>query len=494
MAGKFPSIPDPGSDPATQSAALRALKQTVELLVANATGQTNSQGVGASSQVFALNLDMQNALIAERNARTNALSTTNQTLTDVSNALTAATSAAQADAAHARADAANAFSQLQDIVQKVFTLTDTVGAAHASVTVEAGARATADTALAGQITTIQSTINNNDAKYENQIATLTTTTTSLASSLTTLNTKVDNNNANLTNQLTTETTARTALANNFSSLSAVVGTGAGLTGANITSELIATANQASSTATAVTTLTSTVAGQTTSIKTISTAVGNIGGQYSVSIDQNNPPNVVGFQLLNTPQNVAGPASAFNIRADSFNITLPGYAPTPVMTVQTVNGVPQLAFKGNIIADGTINTPSVANYAISDNRGYTAVGSNSAPIGGMYLNSGDRVSIIGTGGGGGAQAGGQGTLTVYWARIVNGNTVDSGAVGTIQVTTALVNSGVLGYNGAYYFVGSYMYPPGAILRTFLATTAGNYSFSVYNLLGGDTSIVVIRLSR
>jgi len=492
MAGKFPSIPDPGSDPATQSAALRALKQTVELLVANATGQTNSQGVGASSQVFALNLDMQNALIAERNARTNALSTTNQTLTDVSNALTAATAAAQADAAHARADAANAFSQLQDIVQKVFTLTDTVGAAHASVTVEAGARATADTALAGQITTIQSTINNNDAKYENQIATLTTTTTSLASSLTTLNTKVDNNNANLTNQLTTETTARTALANNFSSLSAVVGTGAGLTGANITSELIATANQASSTATQVTTLSSTVAGHTASIQTVNTAVGNIGAQHSVAIDVNG--YVSGFQLINAGNNVAGPASAFNIRADSFNITLPGYAPTPVMTVQAVNGVPQLAFKGNIIADGTINTPSVANYAISDNRGYTAVGSNSAPIGGMYLNSGDRVSIIGTGGGGGAQAGGQGTLTVYWARIVNGNTVDSGAVGTIQVTTALVNSGVLGYNGAYYFVGSYMYPPGAILRTFLATTAGNYSFSVYNLLGGDTSIVVIRLSR
>jgi len=343
MAIKFPSIPDPGSDPATQAATLRALKQAVELLVANATGVTNSQGVGSSSQVFALNSDVQNALVSERNARTAAVSATNQNLTEVNISLQAAAAAAQADASHARSEATNAFNQLQNITQTVYSLSDAVGANTASITYETAARTTADSSITGDIKTLKAFTGTTNANYQQSNVTLADQTTSLASSITSLNSYVGYNgqayNSNITQQLTTmnDPTAVGSLANLYTTLSSYIGSDPNkqLT-ATITQELITTANSATNSAQALDITKVGTIGYT--VTQTSQAVKNIGAQYSVSIDSNG--YVSGFQLIS-----GGSQSAFKVNANQFIV---GSGSTGVQVFSVNTSTNKVTINGSLI--------------------------------------------------------------------------------------------------------------------------------------------------
>lgn len=135
--------------------------------------------------------------------------------------------------------------------------------------------------------------------------------------------------------------------------------------------------------------------------------------------------------------------------------------------------------------------------MSDNRAEVVINFNSAPIYDMNLTAGDRVTIIGYGGGGQeSNNGGSGSLQVYYAGPNGSGTVGGPVVAKAlcrSVTTAIGFASAVGYFVSA--VGSnYSIPPASILQVFTATASGLHNFSVYNLTGGDTGIAVIRLSR
>lgn len=99
-------------------------------------------------------------------------------------------------------------------------------------------------------------------------------------------------------------------------------------------------------------------GLSSSITTTQTAVAGINGQlaasYGVSLDVNG--YMSGFKLLN-----GGGTSAFIIRADLFQIAVPGTSsgtPQTVFQLAFVNGIAKIAFRGDMLADGTITARNI----------------------------------------------------------------------------------------------------------------------------------------
>lgn len=132
------------------------------------------------------------------------------------------------------------------------------------------------------------------------------------------------------------------------------------------------------------TLSATIGGNFSTVNTISAAYANINGTlaatYGVTLDVNG--YVSGFQALNG----GSAGSAFNVRADAFNLVMPNFSATPVLRVSNVNGTPTLAFDGRIIADGTVLNGSVANENITTVRG-TSFGPASAGNGLSFISPG-----------------------------------------------------------------------------------------------------------
>lgn len=364
MAAQFPSIPDPGSDPATQIVCLRALKQVVELLVTNATGTKNGLGVGAGSQVFALATDVQNKLYAESAARDQQYNSLSTNVQDVALQLTAAAAAAQSEAASVRGQAADAFAQLQNITQTVYSLSNQVGANSASITTETGQRVTADSALSGRIDTISAFVGSNEAKYQNMTVSLADQASSLASNLTTLNSFVGYNgqafSSSITQQLTTmnDPTSKGSLANLYTTLNSIVGDGSGLN-ATITKELIATTNSATNSAQALDTTTVGTIGYT--VVQTQQAVKGIGATYTVNINANG--YISGIQLISSGSGGTA-TSAFNVIASQFNLIDPNNNQVPLMTVRSVGGAQKLGFNGSLIGDNTIPAGALSVGSLS----------------------------------------------------------------------------------------------------------------------------------
>lgn len=160
--------------------------------------------------------------------------------------------------------------------------------------------------------------------------------------------------------------------------------------------------------------TESVAGQTASIvNQIDKISASLSATWGVSI------NVAGYI---TGISLAGTAttSSFTIEADQFNLIMPGYAATPVMSVASVNGTPTLAFNGSIVADSTILNPGIANNAVSNSSGQNSVTSIASVS--LTVQAGARVGVIAGYGGGNAAAAG-GTMTL----LVNGVSVATQAV-------------------------------------------------------------------
>jgi hypothetical protein len=121
--------------------------------------------------------------------------------------------------------------------------------------------------------------------------------------------------AQLSTEATTRANADSALSSTVSTLNSTVG---GNTSA-IQTEATTRANADSALSSSVSTLSSTVGGHTTSIQTNATSVNGLSGQYSVKIDSNG--HVAGFGLSSTTT-TAGPTSAFIVRADKFAVINP----------------------------------------------------------------------------------------------------------------------------------------------------------------------------
>lgn len=108
-----------------------------------------------------------------------------------------------------------------------------------------------------------------------------------------------------------------------------------------------------------TTITAAFGSVSAQVTTNSSAIAQLNGyaaaRYSVTLDVNG--NASGFTLLNGG---AGYTS-FTVLADKFQVALPGFSggnTVPVFTIATVGGAPKLAFRGDMIGDGSITTQKI----------------------------------------------------------------------------------------------------------------------------------------
>jgi hypothetical protein len=119
------------------------------------------------------------------------------------------------------------------------------------------------------------------------------------------------------------------------------------------------------------TLSATIGGNFSTVNTVAAAFaalnGTLGATYGVTLDVNG--YVSGFQAING----GSAGSAFNVRADLFNLVMPNFSATPVLRISNVNGTPTLAFDGRIIADNSLLNNSVADENITTIRGTNFAG-------------------------------------------------------------------------------------------------------------------------
>jgi hypothetical protein len=240
---------------------------------------------------------------------------------------------------------------------------------QAQLTAESIARATGDSALASDITTLQTVVGNNTAAIQTESTARVNADSALASQISILSTSVGSNTAAIVSEATARADADSALATDILGLKAV--TGANI--AAIQAETVARTDADSALASDITTLQSTVGNNTTSIQTTATTVDGIQGKYAVKIDNNG--YVSGYGLISTANN-ATPFAEFAVIADRFSIapvaTNPDAvdgSPFFVLTApQTINGVTVPAgtyMKQAFIYDAVITRAKIADLAVDN---------------------------------------------------------------------------------------------------------------------------------
>lgn len=185
MAGIFPSIPEPGADAATQLATLRALKNAVELLVANSTGLKTATGVGSSTNTFALTTEVTSLIARESYARASSNEAIQTYLTE-----TIDTQVAELNG------------DIATINGQITTINSSVATNASNISSEAITRATADSALTATINTVSANTATNAAAITSEAATRATNDTAIANNVTTLSTTVSGHTTTLQTQST----------------------------------------------------------------------------------------------------------------------------------------------------------------------------------------------------------------------------------------------------------------------------------------------------
>lgn len=223
-----------------------------------------------------------------------------------------------------------------------------------------------DGALHYNVVTLQDAFNDRLLEVEQKFATLTSLigaqqwadTQSVRSQL---SSRSDAAFAEITRVDTVQTSATAALATSVDTISATIG--GSFSTVNTISTAFATLNSAYSSFanTATATWGSVSAFVTQSASAISTLNGYAAAQYSVTLDVNGYAS--GFNLVN-----GGPGfSTFTIKADKFQIQLPGYngsAPVPVFTTGTLSGSAAIGISANVFLDGTLTARAIAAGTIT----------------------------------------------------------------------------------------------------------------------------------
>lgn len=372
MAGKYPSIPDPGTTPETQLAALRAMKNVLDLIVANSTGVTNAAGVGRSSNTFALADDVNNLVLSEAATRATQIEQTstdiNTTIDTVTQELNKDISDANAAAVKARTDALDALDKFEtgSFDPAVTQINGRIDKSSAYMGLNEATWKIGDISFADNFQSLSTNYTNYTAKRDDKYF------SGIEGSITAI-TKADGAIATAVSKLETKILVPSSRAPDEAALltSVIFDERNSVTDANLR---IATAQNVSNTVASL----FDVAGKdgksengkvTAAVKVESDArvdaLKNVTSQYTISVsaENNGTKSVTGLQLISDTSG-GNKISAFNVQADYFNIYKPGYSMVPVMSVKPVNGVNQLAFNGNIIADGTINARSIIANSIT----------------------------------------------------------------------------------------------------------------------------------
>lgn len=222
-------------------------------------------------------------------------------------------------------------------------------ASSAQLQVEQTARTTADTALASDITTLNTTVNN--------------PTTGLPATY-----------AGLQSEISTRAGADSALATRATSLEATVNngtTGVAATYAGLQSEQTARTTADTALSQNINSLSTTVGGNTSSIQTQTSSINGIQAKYAVKIDNNG--HVSGFGLISTANN-GTPTSSFIVAADRFAIAStninPAFPFKVITSATTINGayVPAGVYiKDVFIHDAQITTAAIKDATITDGK-------------------------------------------------------------------------------------------------------------------------------
>ena len=239
----------------------------------------------------------------------------------------------------ARADADSALAS--DITQLRADVDDN----SAAIVTEQTARANADSALTTSITTLQAEVDDNAAAITTEQTARADADSALASDITQLQADLTiaesniNVNATAVSQLdarvqtaegliTANSTDITALESSLTTLDGTV-TGNATAISGLDTRVTSAEGSITTQASQITSLTTSVNSNTTSITQQATSIAGIEAQYSVEIDNNG--NITGYQLISD----ATQRSAFNVRADQFNVfSTDGTISNSVFTVLT----------------------------------------------------------------------------------------------------------------------------------------------------------------
>lgn len=410
---RFPSIPEPGNDAASQLNTLRAIKQVVDILAANATGDRNPSGPGAGAQIFALQDDVRQLMINQTATLTNTINqnqtNTQWTVDQAVSSLNQDISDARNRAIQARTDALQALDDFENstFLQTIYRIDEELADANAAISSEAGARSTADDAQSGRITKAAAFIGLNESSwregdlsvatrfnamstgykeyiartgddflssYTTHVVTTTDFTNAVSTRLDTLETKltvpstpdrpplllssaiIDESNA------TSDATKKIATAQNIQTTVASLSNVAGQNGATTDGAITAAVKVESQ-------------ARTTAIDNIKSTAA-----YSVVVSTTGPsgPAVTGFRAVSDSSSTT-PISDFQIFADKFRITNGSATKTP-FSIDTINSKinmsADVAINGNLVVSGTIDSPQLRNNSVSTVSFISGVGSQS----------------------------------------------------------------------------------------------------------------------
>ena len=260
------------------------------------------------------------------------------------------------------------------LASDITTLQSSVSTNAAAIQTEQTARANADSALSTDITSLTTNVQNNAAAISAETTARSNADSALASDITSLNTATTNNAAAITAEQTARSNADSALATDITSLNTATTNNA----AAITAEQTARTNADSAIANDVSTLQTTVSGNSASIQTQATSINGLSAQYTVKIDNNGA--ISGYGLASNAVNGAI-VSEFIVNADRFAIMSPGTTltnasgshnasvPFIVQSSATViNGVTVPAgvyMTDAFIRNGSIINAKIANAAIDN---------------------------------------------------------------------------------------------------------------------------------
>ena len=255
------------------------------------------------------------------------------------------------------------------LASDITTLQSSVSTNAAAIQTEQTARANADSALSTDITSLTTNVNNNAAAISAETTARSNADSALASDITSLNTATSNNAAAISAETTARTNADSALATDITTLNTATSNNA----AAISSETTARTNADSAIASDVSTLQTTVSGNSTSISTQATSINGLSAQYTVKIDNNGA--ISGYGLASNAVNGAI-VSEFIVNADRFAIMNPSTTLTNASgshnanvpfivqsSATTINGVSVPA--GVYITDAFVRNGSIVNAKIAN---------------------------------------------------------------------------------------------------------------------------------
>ncbi len=205
--------------------------------------------------------------------------------------------------------------------------------------------------LVSQTDAVLGSVSNRDSEMRRQVA---------SAAEATIRSLINNaqNRAEIRTERTQRLTAQEAFAQQRIELEASISSAVGL----IVEEQTVRANADNVLASSLQTISSALDGNIATVTELAESFDGVGARWGVIMSVNG--DILGVVQMSVD---GASLSAFSIQADRFFIAqrnLDGGDPVPVFSIQTVNGTPKLAFRGDMFADGFIQARHISALSIS----------------------------------------------------------------------------------------------------------------------------------